>query len=148
MKHLHEEAWLIGSMCLSKPHQCEHTANEQASILTACNVTSQSSFQLRIKITLKLCRLQLATVMLRVKKGQGLSSEVQKSVFCLQGHAHRQYSSQANWPISRQLSRQSGTQRCLSWFDPQSAASSGVVKVQVSSSLPATKRAPVVLMSA
>lgn len=50
MKHLHEEAQLIGSMCLRKPHQCMHIADEQARILTASNVTS-SSYPLKIKMS-------------------------------------------------------------------------------------------------
>lgn len=35
MKHLHEEAQLIGSMCLGKPLQGRHTADEQAGIHAA-----------------------------------------------------------------------------------------------------------------
>lgn len=141
MKHLHEEAWLIGSMCLSKPHQCEHTANEQASILSASNVTSSSSFYLRNKNNSQTLQTAVCYSDATCQRGQGLSSGVQKSIFCLRGHVCGQYSCRANWPISRQLSHQGGTQRCLSMFDPYSAASSGVVKVQVSSSLLATKRA-------
>lgn len=46
MKHLHEEAQLIGSMCLGKPRQRTHTADEPARILFARTIVSESSFPL------------------------------------------------------------------------------------------------------
>lgn len=57
MKHLHEEAWLIGIMCLSKPHQCEHTANEQDGISTALVHCNNRAFYLPSQRSPKLCGL-------------------------------------------------------------------------------------------
>lgn len=87
---------------------------------------------------------------LYVKEAKLSAQRVWKAVFCLPGHVGRRRFSQANCPISGELSRRGGTQRCLSRLDPHSAMSRGEVKGQVGRSLPASqpaKRALAILMA-
>lgn len=123
MKHLHEEAQLIGSMCLGKPRQCRHAADEQARILAACKrniiiIISSQNKNFQEASASRSGREARVTVVPYVKEAKPSVQRVWKAVFCLPGHVQAQHSSQANCPISGGLSRRRGTQRCLSRLDP------------------------------
>ena len=85
--------------------------------VAAFKVTPLSLFYLRMKISPCLCTVSMFwSVSTRPKR-------VWEDVFCLPGHVQRDPSSQANCPISREMSRLRHTQRCFSSLDPHSAMS-------------------------